>query len=209
MHKKFLMLTVATLSAIMVSSCSSIPSGNKMDIKAGDTFTLNKPVTFAPDHARVFIQYGKQTRQSTYEKYDQHCRLEIKTLKSQPQTLQPDTFKIIQVRIDVEEIASQSPAQNTPVYYAMNGVDYFPKTNPEQADSNWVRLSLGGDSEPPETMDVVHLYLTSKKQPDILRLSCAGSLSTGDPMDAPRSYRPQKTQINAILGTYGKVSTEP
>lgn len=209
MRKKFFMLTAMTLSVIMISSCSSIPSGNRMDIKAGDTFTLNKPVTVAPDHARVFFQYGKPTRQSTYEKYDQHCRLEIKTLKSQSQTIQPDTFEITQVRIDVEEIASQLPAQNNPVYYALNDADYFPKTGSTLANSSWVRLSLGGDSEPPETMDVVHLYLSSKKQPDILRLTCAGSLSTGDPLDAPRSYRPQKTQINTILGAYGHVSTSP
>lgn len=207
MRKKILTLTAATLTIIMVSSCSVIPSGNRIDIKAGDTFTLKKPVTFAPEHTRVFIQYGKQTRQSTYEKYDQHCRLEVKTLKNQSQTILPDTFKITRVRIDVEEIASQSPTQHTPVYYAMNDADYFSKTIPDKADSNWVRLSLGGDSEPPETMDVVHLYLSSKKQPDILRLTCAGSLSTGDPMDAPRSYRPQKTQINAILGSYGNILT--
>ncbi|MBD3611691.1 MAG: hypothetical protein HUJ13_04665 [Hydrogenovibrio crunogenus] len=209
MRKKILTLTAVTLTTIMVSSCSSIPSGNRMDIKAGDTFTLKKPVTFAPDHARVFIQYGKQTRQSTYEKYDQHCRLEIKTLKNHSQTIQPDTFKITQVRIDVEEIASQSPPQHTPVYYAMNDREYVPKSTLGRPQSTWVKLSLGGDSEPPETMDVVHLYLSSKKQPHILRLTCAGSLSAGDPMDAPRSYRPQKTQINTILGSYGSISTAP
>lgn len=197
----------AAISIMAISSCASIPSGNTMDIQAGDTFTLNKPVTFAPDHARVFIQYGKQTRQSTYEKYDQHCRLEIKALKSQSQTIQPDTFEITRVRIDVEEIASQVPSQNDPIHYAMNETDYFPTSKLVQAESKWVRLSLGGESEPPETMDIVHLYLSSKKQPNILRLTCAGSLSTGDPLDAPRSYRPQKAQINAILGSYGKIST--
>lgn len=206
MQKKIQAFAVA-ISIMAISSCASIPSGNTMDIQAGDTFTLNKPVTFAPDHARVFIQYGKQTRQSAYEKYDQHCRLEIKALKSQPQTIQPDTFEITQVRIDVEEIASQSPSQNDPIHYAMNETDYFPTSQFVQTESKWVRLSLGGDSEPPETMDIVHLYLSSKKQPNILRLTCAGSLSTGDPLDAPRSYRPQRTQINAILGSYGKIST--
>lgn len=209
MQKRILTLSAVTLSFLFITACSAIPSGNRMDIKAGDTFTLNKPVTFAPDHARVFIQYGKQTRQSTYEKYDQHCRLEIKTLKSQPQTIQPDTFKITQVRIDVEEIASQTPSQSGTIHYAMNDVDYFPKSTFVQTESNWVRLSLGGDSQPPETMDIVHLYLSSKTQSNILRLTCAGSLSTGDPLDAPRSYRPQQKQINTILGAYGKVSTSP
>ncbi|MDG4811568.1 hypothetical protein P8629_00985 [Hydrogenovibrio sp. 3SP14C1] len=209
MRKRISALSTATLSILFVTACSAIPSGNRMDIKAGDTFILNKPVTFAPDHARVFIQYGKQTRQSTYEKYDQHCRLEIKTLKSDPQTLQPDTFKITQVRIDVEEIASQTPSPNDTIHYAMNDTDYFPKSKFVQTESSWVRLSLGGDSEPPETMDIVHLYLSSKTQPDILRLTCAGALSTGDPLDAPRSYRPQQKQINTILGAYGKITTSP
>ncbi|MDX1353416.1 MAG: hypothetical protein R3254_10410, partial [Thiomicrorhabdus sp.] len=71
----------------------------------------------------------------------------------------------------------------TPVYYKL-------------ADSSQERV---------ETMDLVHLNLLSKTQSNVMRLTCAGALSNGDMTDAPRSYRPNLTQINRILGEIGYI----
>lgn len=42
-------------------------------------------------------------------------------------------------------------------------------------------------------------------RPDVLRLTCAGRLSNGDPQDAPDSWRPDLARINAMLGSYGRI----
>lgn len=190
---------------LILNACSLTPSKSVMDVQAGAEFQLFKPITIQPDTARTFIQYGKITSQSAYEKYDQHCRIEIKTLSDKPQTIKPDTFKISKVRVDIETIAGQT-SHDQPTLLAWQQNEAYNATQTDVAVSWYGIVSTSGnDSQPPQTMDIVHLYLTSDKQPNIFRLTCAGALSDGNLLDAPRSYRPQKAQINAILATIGEI----
>ncbi|KUJ74087.1 hypothetical protein AVO42_01330 [Thiomicrospira sp. XS5] len=191
------------LAFLSLSACSLTPPKSMMDVQAGYTFTLKKPVTIPSDDARAFIQNGQMTTHHGFNRYEQHCELEVKNLSRKPQVIQPDTFTITKVRIDSEAIASRQTPQ---VVYAMNDINPYPNQTLRDLPT-YVNLADndGGDGIDP-TMDLVYLYLESKTQPNILRLTCAGSLSRGNPLDAPRSQRPQQKQINQILGSYGEVA---
>ncbi len=191
------------LALLSLSACSLTPPKSMMDVQAGYTFTLKKPVTIPRHDARAFIQDGQMTTHHGFNRYEQHCELEVKHLSDKPQVVQPGTFTITKVRIDSEAIASAMPQTR---YLAANQTSLFPQTTMTDAPaSRLLADNDGGDGIDP-TMDLVYLYLESKTQPNILRLTCAGSLSRGNPLDAPRSQRPQQKQINKILGRYGEVA---
>lgn len=185
------------ITALAVSSCAIQPPKSLMDIQAGEIFVLETPITIRANHSRSFIQFGRLTGGS-FDHSEPHCRIEVYSLSEQPQTIQPERFLIRHVNIDEEMIALQSQ----PMQLAMN--DSIATTTMTDAVSTRT-LALGGGYERPETMDMVHLYLQSKQQPNVYRLTCAGSLSDGSPADAPRSYRPQRQQIQQILGEIGHI----
>lgn len=194
-NKSFFFLGLITVFAL--SSCAIQPPKPLMNIQAGEIFVLETPITIRANHSRSFIQFGRLTGGS-FDHSEPHCRIEVRNLSEQPQTIQPERFLIRQVNIDEEMIALQSQ----PRQLAMN--DSIEPTTMTDATSIKI-LALGGSYERPETMDMVHLYLHSKQQPNVYRLTCSGSLSDGSLADAPRSYRPQRQQIQQILGKIGHI----
>jgi len=191
------------LTLLSLSACSLTPPKSMMDVQAGYTFTLKKPVTVPAHDARAFIQDGQITTHHGFNRYEQHCELEVKDLSRKPQVIQPGTFTITKVRIDSEAIASR---QTPTVFYAMNDINPYPNQTLRDLPAHVNLADNDGGAGIDPTMDLVYLYLESKTQPNILRLTCAGSLSRGNPLDAPRSQRPQQKQINQILGSYGEVA---
>lgn len=182
-------LSFAMLLINGLTGCSSKHLTAYSGIGTHKQFILLQPIVIQPFSTRTFIQNGKLTGRSGFDRYQQHCRIEIKSLSKQPQTVLPQTFKIIQIRLGEEQIATNQTT-SLKLYANLSG--------PQYANSSY---------EPPETMDLVHFYLESSSQPDILRLTCAGALSNGNPMDAPASYRPNIKNIRRILGGYGKIES--
>lgn len=198
-------MALPTIAAIafsgFLSGCSLTPPTSMMNVQAGNVFVLKQKIQFAPDTGRQFIQFGKLTTRSGFGRRDQHCRIEMNDLKPEAQTLLPETFKINKVRINVEEVAQTKPimtaALDTPQQATQ--IDLLPA-------NAWLLTAMSDSRQPPETMDTVLLYLEpTAKNPNILRLVCSGALSDGSPLDAPRSYRPQKAEINQILGSIGEI----
>ncbi len=111
------------LTLLSLSACSLTPPKSMMDVQAGYTFTLKKPVTVPAHDARAFIQDGQMTTHHGFNRYEQHCELEVKDLSRKPQVIQPGTFTITKVRIDSEAIASR---QAPTVFYAMNDINPYP-----------------------------------------------------------------------------------
>ena len=185
------LLSIIFFSSFILIACSTNPL---LDSKTQNTktFTLKQEINIAPNSARAFFQAGQYTGSSNFNRYAQHCRLEIKTLKNISQVIKPDTFAVSSINIDEEMIAWQTQ----PTYLAMNDQQQLPQ----------LKLALFGQGNPVETMDLIHFYLKSNKQPDVFRLTCAGALSDGNPNDAPESYRPNKKVINKILGYAGKLN---
>lgn len=159
---------------------------DKPDVIDGQYLTLNKPVEILPDTTRRFIQHGKLTTRFAFDRREQHCRIEVRTLSSQSRVIQPDQFLITRVRVDSEAIAMRAQ---------------------QFASASALNLSLAMvDDGPPERMELIILDLASAHQPDVMRLICAGALSDGNVIDYPRNLRPNLTQINSILADYAVIN---
>ncbi len=196
MLKRTLLLCTAA-GLLSISACALNPPKTMMDVQSGEQFTLKQALSFKPDTARVFIQYGKVILPSERSQFDPYCALEINALSDQAQTIQPDTFTIDKVRLDEQEVAQNLPSPTLTAYN--NYADI-------QADVPLLLADSSSDAGVAPTYDMVYFYISSPKNQNVLRLICSGSLSDGDPMDEPRSHRPQQKEVNKILGTIGKIT---
>lgn len=189
----FLAASLATLT-----SCTLAPPKSLIDVQAGEHFVLKQAVTLPAGKLRHYIQFG-QLSGGHFSSYDQHCRLELYTLTEKSTTINPQRFLIDRVATDEEMIAQADWS----IHFTDNSANraFMAVQNDAPPLSNVVFA----ENQRPETMDLVHLYLTSDSQPNVYRLTCAGSLSNGALQDAPQSYRPQREQINRILGRVGEV----
>lgn len=189
--------TAYVLPLTVMTSCASLPySAQNLEIQPKDTFILKQTLEIAPNSARAYIQQGKSNT-SGFDHSEQHCRVEVNHLSENKQTINPEHFIIKSVSVDEEAIAQIS----------LNGTQLaFNSANKTQTDFPVFVGYLGlGDQERTETMDLIHIYLKSTKQPNVYRLTCAGSLSNGNPLDQPRSFRPDLKAINHILGPVGEI----
>jgi hypothetical protein len=183
------------------AGCSQNAIDKSLQLFPGEKLVLQQTVTIEPNSATRFIQNGKFTTRSGFDRSEPHCRLEVKEVKETEQSVQPDTFEVTRVQINEEEVAQSHP---TNIQLAANDIHpYFSIGIGVGNGAVGGVIGLGGEIQPTETMDTVELYLHSNKQPQVLRLVCAGALSDGNLLDAPRSYRPDFTTINKILGPIG------
>ena len=174
---------VLLLVAVLLAACQSAPPRAYSGVHH---LVLSQPVPIAPGTARTFFQHGRQLPYEAVDWYAPWCALEVRTLQPTARTVRPDRFIITRVGLDEMEVALRPGLQLAALWKG----------------GAWLAL---GESARPQTMDAVHLYLHSDRQPDVLRLTCAGRLSDGDPQDAPESWRPDPSRINAILGRYGRL----
>ncbi|UQB42166.1 hypothetical protein JX580_10990 [Thiomicrospira microaerophila] len=185
-------ITSVILVSLTLLGCSHFDTPRKSEIQPGHSFVLNQAVEITPGSTRRFIQQGKFTTRSGFDRQQQHCRIEVRTLSEQSQIIQPDRFEITRVRFDSERIA-----ETRPVMLASNirlGIGF----------SFGTQLGFNNDA-PPETMELIAMDLYSEHQPDVMRLVCAGSLSDGHPIDYPHNLRPGLHQIKLILGEIGQL----
>lgn len=194
------LLAASVIALGLLSACDTTPPKHMMDIQAGERFILTQPLNIAANSSRSYIQNGQILDSAGFNQFRPHCRLEVRSLSEQTTIIQPDDFKIVQVKIGVEAIAGNKRPQTGQqlALLAWSNMTMFSATAHAASDSD-------NDVGIEPTMDFVELYLSSSKQPDVFRLTCAGSLSDGDAFDAPHSYRPERQQINRILGDIGQI----
>lgn len=168
----------------LLSGCTHLPN-TQGDVKPGQSLILYKPIDIPPQQARRFIQHGQLLTRAELDERYAHCRIEVSSLREQTYVIEPDRFRITRVRNDVEAIA-----QAKAILLASLGD---------------LPLLAMGDDGPAEMMELVMLYLDSPKQPDVLRLVCAGKLSDGNPSDYPDYLRPDLAKINQLLGDWAQV----
>jgi len=178
---------------LSLTACFSLTMKQYDDLNTNQRFVLNKPLTIAANSARSYIQNGQRLGSGGFNHREQHCRLEVKNLSDKQQIIHPESFKISSIEIDEEMIAQNKSKQ---IQLAMNDYAQVQSDVPLLTPINLADST----TERQETMDLVHLNLTSSTQPNVMRLTCSGSLSNGDLQDAPESYRPDLKQINHILG---------
>ena len=175
-------------ASIALIGCSHFDSTRHSDIQPGQTFVLQMPVEITAGNTRRFIQHGELTTRSAFDRRSQHCRLEVRELSEQTQTIQPDRFAVTRVRYDSETIAHSSPVMLANLSI---GIGFSFGTQ------------LGKNDGPPEIMELVEFRLDSDTQPEVMRLVCASALSDGHPIDYPANKRPNAKQIKLILGEIG------
>ncbi|MGD8525298.1 MAG: hypothetical protein PVJ63_03545 [Thioalkalispiraceae bacterium] len=118
--------------------------------------TVHYPLTIKPNLARVHFQGGEVRNEKQIDKYYPNCSLEIKTLSSSPQTIEPDKFQIYRIKHDEEG----------------NGMSVFVPPIPFAQEDSYA---------PSHENWIIQFYLRSGKQPDVLRLNCQ---HWEDPSDA-------------------------
>lgn len=192
---------VGLISLTTLSGCSTTPPKSMMNVQAGEYFVLKQPINIPAEKVRHYIQFGKLNG-GGFNSYEQHCRIELYSLLEQPTTINPQSFLIDRVATGEELIAQAKPT----IHFADNraGLEFAAVQN----DAPPLTTLAFGDNQRPETMELVHLYLKSDSQPNVYRLTCAGSLSDGSLQDAPQSYRPQREEINRILGEVGEIKPQ-
>ncbi len=189
-----LRIAIPVAAIISLSACIHTPQTELESYSHYGTLKINKAITIAPDTARTYFQNGQTA--NGFNQYAQHCRIEVTKLSEMKQQILPEEFKITKISLDEEYIASKDKPSSL----------YWAQAQATQYDfANSIQLAYTGDSQRPETMDLVHFYLHSSKQPNIYRLTCAGALSNGRPQDYPHSVRPDADIINQILGSYGQL----
>jgi len=146
-----LMRNVSELVCITIftAACATGPvdpeNSPLYNIPTGTTLVLHTELIIPADKAAVFIQNGEVKSYRDIDKYYPHCKFEVRTIKQDNQTIQPDTF-IIQ-RSTTEEVV-----KNTYSLFRQVSMD-------------------GGDG--PAFIEMNRLmYLASEQQPDVYRLTC-------------------------------------
>lgn len=172
------------------------PHSSNLKMAPGDRLTINAPMPIAANTTRRFIQNGQLTSRHAFERYTPHCRVEVRALATHKRTLMAADYTVQRIRLDEEAIAQAHPRH----FASLGGAN--------------TEFALASEGQGEATMDVVHLYLTpvtpppaSNRTPQAWRLTCAGALSHGSPADHPQSLRPDRAQINHILGDWASLST--
>ncbi len=144
-------------------------------LDAGDEVVLNQPLEIRSGHTRVFLQRGEVTDFGKLDQYWPSCAFEVRSLKQVPQTIQPARFSVLRVTW------GETPIVALPLQPRVAGVGLF-------VAGNWEK-----------GMPIVARYydhwLTSKEQPDVLKLRCFGGMA-----DAHESDLPLFSEIRAALG---------
>lgn len=142
------------LAAILIA-CISDPvpvTSPNYRVPANSHIHLNKTLTILPYSARVYLQYGKVVTPKELDQYYEHCWfLSWKVLETS-QTIEPDTFVIIETQQNEDYVKLPTRVQLAAISFR------FADTDP------------GGG--PTAIEYLTEFYLHSDKQPDIRRLVC-------------------------------------
>jgi hypothetical protein len=141
----------------------------------GTLVELHEALEVPPLSARVFLQQGTVLAKPSLNLYLPSCAFAVtRVFEDGSQTIEPDTFQVVRVTGQLEEVVRQrAPAQYAAIHLARGGID-------------------GGSSM---VMHVVHLWLESPEQAEVRRLSCRGAMD-----DPPLSNRPSVTEMRQALG---------
>jgi len=148
---KTLKVFISILIIALLTGCNNYFTAPDGSLDAGYRVILHKPLTIVPEVSRVFLQAGEAFPQYGLNEYEPHCSFEVrKVLPEQPQTIEPDTFKVTRVQYLIEEIVWLRPVQVATL-----------------------QLTYGAMSRSPsDIFEGYHFWLYSENQPDVLRMTC-------------------------------------
>lgn len=102
------MKTFALLGLVLLGGCAGLespdPASPYYAYTSGWVVQLNRPLTIEPDAATVRLQYGRIVPRNSVQEHDPFCVVELETVRTEPQTLQPGRFEVWRVSRSVSPI---------------------------------------------------------------------------------------------------------
>ncbi|MES9830456.1 MAG: hypothetical protein ABW201_19560 [Candidatus Thiodiazotropha sp.] len=142
----------------------------------GSKLVLMQEVAIEPGTTRTFLQRGRTTTLGDFNRYRANCNFEVENLSDKVQRIEPDIFIIKKVQRLITEVVRQ--------YNRRSGT---------------IDVEFGDPGSPMVTQGY-HLWLSSEKQPDVMRMTCRGSFD-----DLSRSEPPSINEIREALGNIAEL----
>jgi hypothetical protein len=162
-----LLLLSACTQSYMVSDNLAYPYNLP---PVGSKVVLMQRVAIEPGTTRTFLQRGMPMPLGDFDRYRANCNLEVDGLSDRVQQIEPDTFVVKKVqRLTTEVVRKPEPK---------------PSLIPVELDRGSPIVTHG-----------YHLWLSSEKQPDVMRLTCRGAFD-----DLSRAEPPSIDEIREALG---------
>jgi hypothetical protein len=136
----------------------------------GSKVVLLLPVDIESGTTRTFLQRGKAMALGDFNRYRVNCAFEVENLSDKTQRIEPDTFVVRKVQRLVTEVV-----RNTGHRPGFSTVEYDPGS--------------------PMVTHGYHLWLSSEKQPDVMRMTCHGAFD-----DLSRAEPPSIDDVREALG---------
>jgi hypothetical protein len=93
---------------VLLGGCAGLespdPASPYYAYTSGWVVQLNRPLTIEPDAATVRLQYGRIVPRNSVQEHDPFCVVELETVRTEPQTLQPGRFEVWRVSRSVSPI---------------------------------------------------------------------------------------------------------
>ena len=168
------------LSVLLLGACAA-PVRNEdaahYRVPRHSLITLNQPLTVPEGQTRVFLQHGKVVAKGKLDQYRSHCDFEVRGVSDGSQVIEPDTFDVTRVSVGDDFVVSREPV----VYAAL--------------------VIFNDANQPSQISPYVHHWLSSTKQPQVMRLTCHGGF------DYPGiAEYPSIKQIKQALGAVATLS---
>jgi hypothetical protein len=142
----------------------------------GSKVVLAQQLNIEPGATRTFLQRGKPMSLGDFNRYYANCNFEVKNLDDEVQRIEPDTFSVEKVERLMTEVVRSDIAQSGVIK-----VDY-------------------ADPSSPMVTHGYHLWLNSKSQPDVMRLTCRGGFD-----DLSRAQPPSIEEVREALGNIAEL----
>ena len=149
------------MTVVLVAGCQTPqprdPDSPYFAPPAGSRLTLEKPVEVPAGDAAVHIQAGRVMHYNDLDRYEPHCKFELRTVAAEARTVRPDTFVVERVERFSRSVR-RTPEE--PVRVAAAGRSGG--------------LVIGRESEGGPFADIMttRLVLRSERQPDVFRMEC-------------------------------------
>ncbi|MFK5893518.1 MAG: hypothetical protein QM504_09890 [Pseudomonadota bacterium] len=145
--------TSILLSCFLLISCKGMliqshTDSNYSEFKQSAWIEIKNTLQVEAEHARVYLQNGKQIKPSELDLYQTDCEIEVRKVLDFPQTVFPGRYEIEAISIDV-----------SPIVFMQN---------------NKIKYAFAGNSAPVDVKRFWKFTLKSEKYPEVMFLLCRG-----------------------------------
>ena len=142
---------IVVFVVVLLTACESSQSVRDEDsqyysVSLGSTFTLNTGITIQPNFTSAYFQFGNIEPVGNIDFYKPHCKFELYTISEQARQVRPDTFTVIRIVDQREDVSVEWP--------------------------RYAALAMGGYDGPVHLTYSTTMYLESRIQPDVFRMTC-------------------------------------